>query len=482
MHLFRFVIALSALVFASDARGRTNDSPDFGQPNIVIVIADDCTFHDIGCYGGQANTPNIDRIASQGMKFKNCFQAAPMCSPTRHNLYTGLYPVKSGAYPNHTFVRPGTKSIASYLKQKGYRVALSGKQHIGPKNSFPFEFSGKKNPDLEKVDQLFKECRQSKTPFCLIACSNEPHTPWDKGDPSQYPVDKIKLPPYLVDTPKVREAFARYLAEISYFDWQVGEITKRLENHQLVKNTIFIVLSEQGNSLPFAKWTCYGNGLQSAMLVRWPNQVKPGTSADAMVEYVDILPTLLKAVSANALPGGLDGKSFLNILLADKQNERRRHKQFSYGIMTTRGIINGSDLYGSRTVRDSRYRLIWNLNHDVKFTNACTQSSEFRSMREAAKSDVKLTALLDRYQHRPQYELYDTQADPFEMNNLIDEKQLQTKVDSLKKKLEQWMDQQGDKGVETERDAILHQGKYRKLSPEEAFAKYEKSRKKKQKK
>ena len=105
------------------------------KPNFVFIIADDCTFRDVGCYGGQAKTPNIDKLAKEGMQFSRCFQTAPMCSPTRHNLYTGLYPVKSGAYPNHTFVKDGTKSVVHYLKPKGYRVALSGKTHINPRLS-----------------------------------------------------------------------------------------------------------------------------------------------------------------------------------------------------------------------------------------------------------------------------------------------------------------------------------------------------------
>ena len=71
-------------------------------PNFVVMIADDCTYSDLGCYGGQANTPNMDRLCKEGMQFDRCFQAAPMCSPTRHALYTGIYPVRSGAYPNHT--------------------------------------------------------------------------------------------------------------------------------------------------------------------------------------------------------------------------------------------------------------------------------------------------------------------------------------------------------------------------------------------
>ena len=99
-------------------------------PNLVFIIADDRTFRDIGCYGGQARTPHIDGLAKEGMRFTRCFQTAPMCSPTRHNIYTGLYPVKSGAYPNHTFAKDGTKSIVHYLKPLGYRVALSGKKHI----------------------------------------------------------------------------------------------------------------------------------------------------------------------------------------------------------------------------------------------------------------------------------------------------------------------------------------------------------------
>ena len=92
-------------------------------------------------YGGQAKTPNLNQLAKQGLKFTRCFQTAPMCSPTRHNIYTGLYPVRSGAWPNHTCVYPGTKSIAHYLKDSGYRVALSGKTHISPRESFPFEYS-----------------------------------------------------------------------------------------------------------------------------------------------------------------------------------------------------------------------------------------------------------------------------------------------------------------------------------------------------
>ncbi|MFK8110581.1 MAG: sulfatase, partial [Rubripirellula sp.] len=385
------------------------------QPNLVFVIADDCTYNDFGCYGGQAHTPNIDKLSSEGMQFSRCFQSAPMCSPTRHNIYTGLYPVKSGAYPNHTFANDGTKSVVHYLKDLGYRVALSGKTHIGPKQVFPFEYSvEQKNPDMSKIGELMEECSQSDTPFCLFACSNEPHSPWDKGDASRYPPSEIKLAPYLVDTPLVREYYSKYLAEVTYYDDQVGQILQMLDKNGLSENTMVVVVSEQGSSFPFAKWTCYDNGLQSAMLVRWPGKVKPGSKTDALVEYTDILPTFVEAAGGTP-DASLDGKSFIGVLAG----QTNTHKAFSYGLMTTRGIINGSDAYGIRSIRGWRYRLIWNLNHENKFTNACSSSDYFQSMvAKANTGDGTAQRLVNKYHHRPEFELYDCKQDPDNLNDV----------------------------------------------------------------
>ena len=435
------------------------------RPNLVLIIADDLTFRDVGCYGGQAHTPHIDRLATEGKRFTRCFQAAPMCSPTRHNIYTGLYPVKSGAYPNHTFAKAGTKSLAHYLQPLGYRVALSGKTHIGPKDVFPFEYSSdNKNPDMAEIEQLFSACRDSDTPFCLFACSNEPHSPWNKGDASRYPADKIELPPYLVDTPVVRDNFSRYLAEITYYDQQVGDILSLLDKYSLTDNTLVMVLTEQGNSFPFAKWTCYGNGLQSGMIVRWPGKAKPASIANAMVEYVDITPTFVEA--AGGTPAAeLDGKSLVSVLAGQTDH----HKDYSYGIMTTRGIINGSDAYGIRTVRGSQYRLIWNLNHETEFTNACTSADYFQSMIAVADAgDAQAKELVSRYCHRPEFELYDCQSDPLELDNLAQDPQYAEVIARLKQKLDEWMTVQGDRGRQTENESLLHQGSYRGLSLEEA--------------
>jgi uncharacterized sulfatase len=429
------------------------------KPNIVFIIADDCTFRDIGCYGGQAKTPNIDKLAKQGMRFTRCFQAAPMCSPTRHNIYTGLYPVKSGAWPNHTRAYPHVKSIVHHLKPLGYRVTQSGKTHINPRDVFPFEnFGGGKNPDMEYIDRLFSETAKGGKPFCLFACSNEPHSPWNKGDASAYPPDKVKLPPYIVDTPRMRSDFSNYLAEITYYDSQVGEIIKLLGKHGLSENTLVMVVSEQGNGFPFAKWTCYDHGLQSAMVVRWPGKVKADAVTDAMVEYVDVTPTFIDAAGGKAVEG-LDGKSFLPVL----RSETQTHKQHVFGIMTTRGIINGTDAFAIRSVRGTRYKLILNLNHESKFTNACTKSPAFKSMvAKAAAGDATAKRLVHAYHHRPAVELFDMKTDPLELTNLAGQTDLKKVETRLRAKLAEWMKAQGDGGVETELKARERQGRGRK--------------------
>ena len=446
------ITALLSIVWLAQAQAAS-------KPNMVFIIADDCTFRDIGCYGGQARTPNIDKLATEGMRFTRCFRAAPMCSPPRHNIYTGLYPVKSGAWPNHTRAYPHVKSIVHHLRPLGYRVTQTGKTHINPPEVFPFENKGGgKNPDMKYINRLFAETAEGGKPFCLFACSNEPHSPWNKGDASVYPPAKVKLPPYIVDTPRVRSDFSKYLAEITYYDSQVGEIVGLLKKHGLSDNTLVMVVSEQGSAFPFGKWTCYDHGLQSAMIVRWPGQVMAGSETDAMVEYVDVTPTFIDVAGGKPIVP-LDGRSFLPVL----RGKADTHKDFVYGIMTTRGIINGTDAFAIRSVRDTRYKLILNLNHKSKFTNACTKSPMFQSMIAKAKSgDATAKRLVHAYHHRPAVELFDMKNDPLEMANLAGQSDTQKIEMRLRQKLAAWMKAQGDKGVETELKARERQGRGRK--------------------
>src|SRR6056297_3476025 len=118
---------------AKQSRIANEDEASTDRPNIVIYLTDDHTWHDAGAYGSdQVRTPHIDRLANEGMKFNYCFTATAMCATTRQQLWTGMYPVRNGAYPNHGWAREGTRSLPHHLGQLGYAVALVGKHHHGP--------------------------------------------------------------------------------------------------------------------------------------------------------------------------------------------------------------------------------------------------------------------------------------------------------------------------------------------------------------
>lgn len=432
------------------------------QPNLVFMIADDCTYLDMEVYGGQAKTPYLKQLASEGMQFSRCFQTAPMCSPTRHNIYTGIYPVKSGAWPNHTCVYPGTKSIVHYLKDAGYRVALSGKSHISPKDSFPFEYDAEfRHADINKpnpfptIKKLVSESKAASRPFCLFACSNEPHSPWNKGNSTVYPPEKLDLPPTWVDTPETRHFYSKYLAEITYFDAQCGRLLDLLDDEDVASNTLVMVVSEQGSGFPFAKWTCFELGLASGMIARWPGHVATGTTSNALVEYCDVAPTFLAAAGIK-VPKTMDGKSFLPVLLGQAEE----HKKYTFGLHTTRGIINGSDNFGIRSCATKTHRYIRNLNPEAKFTNAVTREGGDKAnfwnswVKRAEAGEKQAIAMVAKYQHRPKDELYDVANDPHCLNNLISNPKHSDLVAELSAELDSWMESQGDRGVETE--AIAH--------------------------
>ncbi|MCM8527830.1 MAG: sulfatase [Lentisphaeraceae bacterium] len=435
------------------------------KPNFVFVLADDCSYFDTEVYGGQAKTPNMMKLASQGMKFNKCFQSAPMCSPTRHNIYTGQYPFKTGAYPNHTFAKEGTKSIVHYLKPLGYRVALSGKKHINPKSVFPFEYLGKgNNPDFKEVEKFIKDCQQNSTPFCLFLTSNEPHSPWTLGDASKYKPETLKLPKTWIDTPTTRETYSRYLAEITYFDSQVGEALNLLEKYKLSDNTLFIATTEQGSSFPFAKWTCYDAGIQTGFIARWPGKIKVNSQSNALIEYCDVTPTFVEA--AGGKPDAvIDGKSLLPLFSGNASE----HKKYVYSEMTTKGITNGSPHFGIRSIRSDKFKYIWNFTPEVKFTNAATmvkiktgEGNVWAEWLEKAQTNSDAADKVKRYHHRPEEELYAVDKDSNEWINLANNPEFKEIKNELRSELLNWMKLTGDKGQQSELDAYLHQTKGRK--------------------
>ncbi|NEW81298.1 MAG: sulfatase [Mariniphaga sp.] len=427
------------------------------KPNLVLFMADDCSYYDLACYGNvDSKTPNIDKFATQGIRFTKGYQAAPMCSPTRHNLLTGLSPVKTGAYPNHTMAHEGTLSIVQHLKPAGYQVALIGKSHVQPASVFPWDLyvplTKSNDINFASVDSFIQECTSKHQPFCLFVMSNQPHTPWNKGNPDLFDPETIKLPPFYVDIPETRKGFCKYLAEVNYMDGEFGTLLGKLDKYKLADKSVVVYLSEQGNSLPFAKWTCYDAGVHSAYMVRWPGVIKPKTESDAIVEYVDIVPTFLE-IAGIAPAAPIDGKSLVPLL----EGKVKEHKQYTFSLQTTRGIYSGSEYYGIRSVADKKYRYIVNLTPEATFQNTETNGPLFKKWKEKAKTDATAKWETDKFQHRPVIELYNLEADKYCMDNIANKSENRAVIVRMDKALKEWMVSCGDKGQSTEMEALQHQ-------------------------
>ncbi|AWB66309.1 sulfatase atsG [Saccharobesus litoralis] len=467
----RLYITISALVLMA-----TNTLAK--QPNFLIFVADDLTFRDIGVYGNpDVKTPNIDSFAEQGLKFDYAFSSSAMCAPTRMSLYSGLQPVRSGAHPNHGKVYAGTRSLPNYLRPLGYRVALMGKRHEAPHASFSFDYLGGRHGDTKKNQQdldltlaqtFFAETQQ---PWALVVASNQPHTPWFRGDKSAYPPETLTVPDGLVDTLQTRRALSAYYAEITYMDQQFGTILRMLAQSGAADNTLVMFLSEQGSNFPFAKWTLYDNGHRAAALFRWPGKIKPAQRTLAIMQYVDVLPTLIEAAGGHTTGMPLDGKSLLNVLL----KPQRRHRDYAFAIQTTRGIYSGSASFPIRTVRDENYRLIWNLNYQQAFSNTVVKrKGPLRTLQSWYDKGGSALNRANAYLYRPEFELYDLNNDPFELNNLAGKKSLHSEQSRLYQALQSWMLQQGDQGIVTEMMALDRQAPngryYPKGIPEDGLA------------
>jgi uncharacterized sulfatase len=283
-----------------------------------------------------------------------------------------------------------------------------------------------------------------------------------------------------VDTPETRKALCKYYAEITDFDREVGECMQHVAGAGAERDTIFLYTSEQGAQFPHGKWTCYDVGLRTALVVRWPGKVTPGSTTDAMVQYVDVVPTLIEAAGGDPTTidtgcpdargdRGFDGRSFLAVLLGKAD----AHRDVVFGAHTTRGIIVGTDCYPVRSARNRRYKYIRNLNPEATFHNvliARNTGGYWNSWVEKAKTDPKARKLVRMYQHRPAEELYDLQKDPWELENLADRPELADVQADLARRLDAWMAQQGDRGNATEMNARERQGRGKKKAKKKAGA------------
>ena len=445
------------------------------QPNIVFLLADDMNRDSWGIYGNKdCKTPNIDRLAKDGTRFERAYCSVAMCGPFRQELYSGRSPWRTETLPNHSKSVPGTKSIVHYLKPLDYRVGLLGKSHVGPKECYPFEILGgvSKSDDanseiLRRSITFFDDCKKKQQPFCLFVGSHDSHAPFTTGDPSRYDHNKISVPSYWVDTPELRKEMVKYYAEVSNFDYLVGMIRAELERRNLWDNTILIVCSEQGSQLPFAKWTCYDNGLRTGLVMHWPGLSEPGTSIEELVSIADITPTLVKGLGGNLIRGACDGRSFLSLL----KGEGGPIRKYVYGAFTNCRILDNKDrIYPIRSIRNKRYSLIYNPNYSSKTSNITLsqalhllynpkvmpkQFTPAGSWVAKKNNGIKDKMLVQKLNHRPEYEFYDLLKDPGELKNLVTDKHYKKAFELLKKELHTKLSEYGDADpIATERDYL----------------------------
>lgn len=423
------------------------------KPNIVVILADDLGTNELGCYGGEnVATPHIDRLAAEGMRFTNNYASTAMSVPIRASLYTGLYPARHGSYQNHKASYNTLKSVAHYMGDLDYRVGRTGKDHPANQpgvyafekiNGFTVDCVASKPADAS-TDGIKTFIQNSGTdPFCLFVCSIHPHMPWDAGDASQFNPDNIVLPPNCVDNARTRQDFCKYLAEIKVLDDEVGKVMNVLEETGKLDNTLVIFLGEQGPQMPYGKWTCYRYGQNSAFIARYPGKVAQNVVTDALVQYEDILPTMIELGGGEPI-ATLDGKSCLDVLLGEKTD----HREWTYGIHNN---IPEGDPYPIRSIQDKRYKLIINLTPEAdyyeKHMMVVNGTNMWSSWLTTASTNPAAKVLTDRFVKRPAVELYDLQNDKWELTNLAALPEHAERIALMKVELEKWMEQQGDRGV-----------------------------------
>ncbi|WP_129778154.1 sulfatase family protein [Peristeroidobacter soli] len=447
LSLARLALAMAALFVGSFAGAQD-------RPNVVIFIADDLGWHDMGTYGNpDVRTPNIDKLATEGTKFNRAFAASPTCAPSRAALFTGLYPMRNGAHANHSIIEPNVRTWPQYLSELGYRTVIAGKTHIGPREQYPFEYLANSNvsppgkPEVlytdlgvPAIENLLKT-HDKKKPLALVVAAHSPHVYWleNQGyDPASFTV-----PPYLVDTPITRNAMARYYTDVSQADKEVGQVRAALDRYGFGKNTLFMFTSDQGPQFPFGKWSLYEAGMRVPLIAAWPGKIARHATNDAIVSLVDVLPTVIEVAGGTA-PRDIDGRSFVDVL----EGRSTHHLDAAFAAHTGDGKMNRAPM---RAIRTERYKYIVNLAPEIPYGNHISDANGkdgrdyWDNWVEVAKTDPAAARIVQRFRQHPAEELYDLAHDPFELTNLAgDVNYAHTQVE-LRGKLDTWRVQQGER-------------------------------------
>jgi N-sulfoglucosamine sulfohydrolase len=436
------------------------------RPNIILILSDDQSVPHVGCYSNpDIRTPNLDRFASQGVRFDRAYVTCPQCMPSRASMMTGRSPV---AIQMTRFSAPLPMEIRTYpevLRANGYYTGVAGRYfHLDGPNGKGFEelydrlglrtFS--KRLDFVKVSGRredraaqfteFLDQRPKDKPFFLQWCSNDPHRPLDRNAIAQpHDPKKLKLPAHYPDTALVRDDFARYYDEIARFDEDFGQLMKWLDERGLAKNTLVVMMGDNGASQFRGKGTLYEFGINVPLIMRWPGVIKPASSSNELISGEDLAPTFLEAAGA-VPPKDMTGKSFLK-LLRGQPFEGRRYVFAERGAhgMGLPGTTNDFDLI--RCIVSKNHKLVYNALWQLPYTPVDFAGDAFWRELQAMHQEGKLPPLIERLYFsptRPMFELFDLEKDPSEFNNLFGTKEYETVEQELMGALEEWMIREHD--------------------------------------
>jgi N-sulfoglucosamine sulfohydrolase len=417
------------------------------RPNFLWISIED-TSPDLGCYGDKyAVTPNLDRLASQGCRYTNCFTHAGVCAPSRSGLITGMYPTSMGTqFMRCKGVPPtGVKCFPEYLRAAGYYCTNDNKTDYNfdaPVTAWDDNRRGahwrnrrtKETPFFAVINLTETHESQVRLPEAQLEARRKTLAPHELHDPAKAPV-----PPFYPDTPVVRRDIANVYDNITFTDKLIGQILKDLDDDGLADNTVVFFWGDHGRGLPRCKRWIYDSGTHTPLIIRWPGKLQPGSVDEQLVAFLDFAPTLLNVAGAK-IPGYMQGRAFLG----DNVTPPREYVYAARDRMDEAiDIIRG--------VRDKRYHYIRNYRPDLPYAQHIAYMDEMPTMKEwrrlAAAGELEGPPAIFFQPKKPVEELYDTQTDLFEVNNLAGDEKYAGVLARLRAAHEKWRADTGDVGL-----------------------------------
>jgi len=285
-----FLILVFWGIFWVQGQGYSTSADSSDRPNIVFLFSDDQSVPDLGSYGNKSiTTPNLDRLASEGLQFERAYVSSPQCSPSRASILTGKTPHSVQASRLHVSVPEHFTNIIELLKESGYYTGAYRKIHQQTVAD-DFDYYGDSDVPLNHFFDTLPE----NSPFFLWFGSTDPHRSYGSGAflPPHKP-SEITVPEFLPDTPIVRQDLAYYYDEIARFDKECGIILKELDKRGLSQNTLVVMSSDNGMPFPRAKATLYEKGIQVPLIIKWPGITGEGAKTDELVSLSDLAATWL---------------------------------------------------------------------------------------------------------------------------------------------------------------------------------------------